>query len=85
MKRFTVVVTMRGYDNEREDRLLRSLERRDRRLEGGRGFSFIDGSRDISFDTTKSEIAKRLQSNLRKALKENRIRGSVTIFVDENV
>lgn len=83
MKRFTVVVNMRGYNNERDDRLVDSLERRDRRLEGGRGFSFGDGSRDILFDTTKAEIAKRLVKNLRKALKANRIRGSVEIIDNE--
>lgn len=80
MKRFTVVVNMRGFDSERDDRLVSSLERRDRRLEGGREFSFFDGSRDILFDTTKPEIAKRLVNNLRKALKANRIRGSVKMF-----
>lgn len=83
MKRFTVIVNMRGYNNERDDRLVSSLERRDRRLEGGRGFSFFDGSRDILFDTTKAEIAKRLVKNLRKALKANRIRGSVEIVDNE--
>jgi hypothetical protein len=79
-KIYNVVVSYRGFDPARDKNILSSLERRDRRLFGGSGFSFVDGSRDLSFDTYHKEIAKRLQTNLRNVLKKNKIRGRVEIF-----
>ena len=79
-KIYNVVVNIRGFNRERDNVILRSLERRDRRLFSGSGFSFVDGSRDLNFDTYNKEIAKRLQTNLRNVLKQNKIRGRVEIF-----
>lgn len=83
MKNFTVVLSMRNFDRERDELVVGSLERRDRRLFGGTGFSLFDGTRDLFFDTTKPEIALRLRSNIRKALKKLHIRGKVRIYKDE--
>lgn len=83
MKIFNVVVNVRGFSRERDDMILKSLERRDRRLFNGSGFSFFNGTRDLGFETYKKDIAERLQKNLRAALKKNKIRGSVKIWTDE--
>jgi hypothetical protein len=83
MKYFDVIVEFNGFNPARDQKILRSLERRDRRLFTGTGFSFFDDVRDLSFSTSKPEIAKRLQQNLRKILKNKHIRGSVRIWSEE--
>jgi hypothetical protein len=79
-KIYNVTASYRGFSRERDDVILYSLDRRDQRLFGGTGFSFGDGWRDLFFDTYNEKIAKRLQTNLRKVLKQNKIRGRVEIF-----
>lgn len=79
----SVVLTYNGYDLAKDDMIISSLDRRDRRLFGGSGYDCFDGKRDLGFRTHKKEIAKRLQKNLRKALKKNKIRGKVEIFIDD--
>lgn len=79
-KIFNVVLTYRGFSHEIDDEILANLERRDRRLFGGTGFSFLDGGRDLVFDTYRKEIAERLQKNLRKAAKKCHIRAKVQIW-----
>lgn len=82
MKTFEVVVTYSGYDREKDNKILSSLERRDRRLFSGTGFNLLDGGRDLFFVTCKKEIAERLQKNLRNAVKKNRFRAKVSILHD---
>lgn len=82
MNQIDVIVEFVGFDPARDAKILRSLERRDRRLFTGSGFSLFDDVRDMSFSTCKPEIAKRLQTNLRKVLKNKHIRGSVRIWID---
>lgn len=82
MKWFDVIVEMHGADRERDEKILYSLERRDRRLLSGSGFSLFDDIRDISFTTCKPEIAERLKNNLRRVLKNKHIRGSVRIWCE---
>jgi hypothetical protein len=82
MKKFDVIVEFNGVDHVRDAKILRSLARRDRRLFSGSGFSLFDDVRDLSFSTSRQEIAKRLQQNLRKVLKNKHIRGSVRIWSD---
>jgi hypothetical protein len=83
MKQFDVIVEFNGVDHVRDAKILRSLDRRDRRLFSGSGFSLFDDVRDLSFSTSRQEIAKRLQQNLRKILKNKHIRGSVRIWSEE--
>lgn len=80
----SVVLTYNGYDRAKDDMIMSSLDRRDRRLFGGSGYGCFDGKRDLGFYTHKKEIAERLQKNLRKALKKNKIRGKVQILSDED-
>lgn len=80
---YEVVVSVNGFDSQRDKKILTSLENKDRRLCRGMGFSLIDGRRDIFFFTHKKEIAKRLEKNLRSALKTVRIRGKVQTFKDQ--
>lgn len=82
MKQFDVIVEFNGVDHVRDAKVLRSLDRRDRRLFSGSGFSLFDDVRDLSFSTSRQEIAKRLQQNIRKVLKNKHIRGSVRIWSD---
>ena len=84
MKTFNVVVNVRGFSRERDNLILSELERRDRRLFSGGGFSFFDGTRDLSFTTFKKDVAQRLQKNLRTVLKKIKTRGSVKIWSDDN-
>lgn len=83
MKTFDVIVEFNGVDHARDAKILRSLDRRDRRLFSGSGFSFFDDVRDLSFSTCRQEVAQRLQQNLRKVLKNKHIRGSVRIWSEE--
>lgn len=80
MKNFSVVLTYSGYDWDTDNAILSQLERRDRRLFGGSGFSFLDGGRDLCFDTSKKEIAQRLKKNLLKAANKHYIRAFVEII-----
>lgn len=80
MKWFDVIVEMNGVDHNRDNKILRSLDSRDRRLFTGSGFSLFDDVRDLSFSTSKPEIAERLKKNLRRVLKNKHIRGSVRIW-----
>jgi hypothetical protein len=80
MKQFDVIVEFVGHNPARDQKILRSLEPRDRRLFTGSGFSLFDDVRDMSFSTCKPEIAERLKNNLRKVLKNKHIRGSVRIW-----
>lgn len=82
MKWFDVIVEMNGVDYNRDNKILRSLESRDRRLYSGSGFSLFDDVRDLSFSTSKPEIAERLKNNLRRVLKNKHIRGSVRIWCE---
>lgn len=84
MTKYLVVLTYRGYSNQLDKAILQSLERRDRRLFGGSGFSFLDGGRELCFDTFKKEIADRLTKNLQKSLKQNHVRGKVKVYKDDN-
>lgn len=83
MSQIAVFLKYKGYSSAKDDMIMSSLDRRDRRLFSGSGVCCWDGTRDLSFSTHKKEIAKRLQKNLRKALKENKIRGRVEIFIDD--
>ena len=83
MKNFDVIVEFKGVDFDRDQKVLRSLDRRDRRLFAGSGFSLFDDVRDLSFSTAREEVAKRLQQNLRKVLKNKHIRGSVRIWSED--
>jgi len=83
MKNFDVIVEFKGIDLNRDEKILRSLDRRDRRLFAGSGFSLFDDVRDLSFSTAREEVAKRLQQNLRKILKNKHIRGSVRIWSED--
>ena len=84
MKWFDVIVEFHGADRERDEKVLYSLDRRDRRLLSGSGFSPFDDIRDISFTTCRPEIAERLKNNLRKVLKNKHIRGSVRIWSEDH-
>lgn len=84
MKWFDVIVEFRGADRERDEKVLYSLDRRDRRLLSGSGFSLFDDIRDISFTTCRPEIAERLKNNLRRVLKNKHIRGSVRIWSEDH-
>lgn len=84
MKWFDVIVEFHGADRERDEKVLYSLDRRDRRLLSGSGFSLFDDIRDISFTTCRPEIAERLKNNLRKVLKNKHIRGSVRIWSEDH-
>lgn len=83
MKWFDVIVEFQGVDLARDEKVLQSLDRRDRRLFSGSGFSLFDDVRDLSFSTCKPEVAERLKNNLRKVLKNKHIRGSVRIWSEE--
>ena len=83
MKWFDVIVEFQGADLARDEKVLQSLDRRDRRLFSGSGFSLFDDVRDLSFSTCKPEVAERLKNNLRKVLKNKHIRGSVRIWSEE--
>lgn len=79
MKKFIVVLTYSGYSRDVDEEIFSNLERRDKRLFRGSGYSFLNGGRDLSFDTSKKEVAERLQNNLRKAVKKCKIRARVKI------
>jgi hypothetical protein len=81
---YTVFVTFKNKQ-EREKLFLSSLERRDRRLLSSWVTDITDDVSDLTFSTTKLDVARRIQSNTRSILKNNRFAGKVQIASwDEN-
>jgi hypothetical protein len=55
--KFTVLVTMDGYDPNRDDRLLENISEASKKFYDGSGFSFPDHKRDLFFYTPDTETS----------------------------